>query len=1341
MRVILAFLGCIFFLSVEANSGSTFKAIPQNSPMVSSTISNQQITSFAEDEFGFIWISTIRGLNKFNIFEYHQYFHSTDSTSISDNRIHSLYKDSANRLWVATVNGVCRYNKLDGFDRVPINSLSNNAIRLFENREGKLFLSMNFEICVYNEKEDCFDPVIKNLDFKNFLTKCFVDDSNNIWTVTPEEVRCTNSKNFEILQSFQPKHYNTFSYLNDRGELWLSSWNLLEIYDTRSGKYLPVPATISTHPILSRSIISGMFPYNATSVIIRTQRDGLFLYNYLTGAVNHQSENGFPFEVPDFEISTIFTDSQNNIWMGSADQGFAVRYHYKERFNNNNYLRSKFENLSVSHITSDKEQNLWFVTRSKGIMVYRQSDHQFQNFRNEELYAFWRSNFLHKTRKIFVDKENNIWILSDWMLLKTKYKGQNIETQKYFYFPEGILSIQQDAAGTIWLGGANENIYTLKEGESEFQPFHLYGKEFTFTPCILPLSSGQILIASFGHELQVIDPDSWKVSTIPITTQIHNSKFIPTFLFEDSGGEIWIGTITNGIFRYSPSSKAMLNVEGVACSDISSITEDVSGNIWIGTLDGLSKYDRKSNHFVNYYQSDGIGGNQFNEQSVCRLPDHTLIFGGTHGLTFFNPLDISYKRNIPLLFQHLKIHNQPEHPANSKSIDKHMVYKPNVLLKHHQNSFSISFVALDYCEFERVKYAYKLEGYDKIWIEANNNHSAYYSNLQAGKYTFRVKIFNNEKTINETENAIKIRIKRAPWVSWPALVLYLIIFELLLFFLIKMQRRIKTNKDLALQAEREKEQEQRVNKMNMSFFANLSHEFRTPLTMIAGPVATLCNDDSIKGNSKQLLYIVQRNVNRMLRLVNQLMDFNKLENDTLKLKVKLTDIIGEVQKTIEIFELNAREKGIALNTFGLEDSFIMWLDVDKLEKILANLLANALKFSTPGATIGITFDVINAQKAARLFAQSESPGSEQWVKITVTNTGKGIPEDKLEKIFERYYQLDHQTHDLYNWGTGIGLYFARCLTELHHGYIKAGNLESGGVSFTFILPVSDALYPEEEREVHPDHQQAIYKAQAPEKISYIDEKTLTGQKPRVLVIDDDSEVIHYLKALLSGSYQLMARFDADSGFKSIKEFEPDLILCDVLMPGTNGFEFCRMLKENPSFCHIPCILVTAKATVENQVEGLNSGADAYVSKPFDPSYLLALINSQLMNRERTRNLLGTLTRTENIDENMLSAQDKIFMSNLYELMENELSNPELNITRMTEVLRISRTKFYYKVKGLTGENPNVFFKTYKLNRAAELLREGKHNISEIADMTGFSTPSHFSVSFKKQFGQSPSEFR
>lgn len=1342
MKISLSFL--IFFLGIISIS-----CIPQNRDnanenkeyITSNNLSNQQITSFAEDAFGHIWISTIRGLNKFNVNEYHQYFNGPDSTSLSDNRIQNLYKDSRNRLWIATVNGISRYNDRDCFERVPLESASQNAIRFFENNDGRLFINLNIQVCAYNPAKNKFEAVINDLPENNFMAVCQVDKSNNLWIVTPNDIRCYNSTTCQLKQTYKPFRYITFSYLSDDGKLWLSSFNQLKLFNTRTGQYEAVPEAISNHPALSGSIITMMHPYNNSTLLINTQKDGLFLYNYILGTVIHQSESGFPFEAPDFEITSLFTDSQKNLWIGSYDQGYTVRYFYKERFNSNNFLRVKFNGQSVLSVAPDRENNLWIVTRKKGIQVYKNNSKQLEDIDQDKLFPGNQSSFRHKVKRVFIDNSNTLWFLSDWILLRCTYDGDKLSVHNTYSFYSGIMSITQDHQGSIWLGGMNENIYVMKKGENEFKTFPLYGKGFNFTAALLTLSSGKVLVSSFGQELQLIDPNSGETSTIPIKSLIKHSKYIPSCLYEDTEGDIWIGTITNGLFLYSSKNKTIENIEGVACSDINSICEDALGNIWVGTLYGLSKFDHTTKHFINYFETDGIGGNQFNEQSVCQLPDNTLIFGGTHGLTCFNPIDIPYNRTIPLLFEDLMVHNRIEHPSTSSCIDKHLSYNPKIRLKYYQNSFTITFAALDYCEFERVRYFYKLEGFDKFWIDAHNNREAYYSNLPAGKYTFKVKITNNDNTVTEAENAISVKLSPAPWLSWPAIIFYLLIFELIMTLLIRIQRRNKANKEKVLQAEMEKDQEHRVNKMNMSFFANLSHEFRTPLTMISGPISTLCNDESIKGESKQLLYIVQRSINRMLRLVNQLMDFNKLENDTLKLKVKPTDIINELVRPIDVFRINAKEKGIELNTYGLEDNFMMWLDSDKLEKITANLISNALKFSSSGGKIDISFDVITREEAMRLFELKPADRDTQYAKISVADTGTGIPEDKLEKIFERYYQLSNQSKEYYNWGTGIGLYYARCLTELHHGYIKAENRPQGGSIFTFILPISELSYTAEER-IPDDENQQIHEfpSQPEDKFNSFHKNQGDDQKYKLMVIDDDTDIVQYLKTLLSPYYHVVYKFDADSAFKSIKETEPDLILCDVVMPGTDGFQFCRQVKESISFCHLPVILVTAKATVESQVEGLDTGADAYVTKPFDPSYLLALIKSQLKNREKVRNLLASATKTETIEENILSPQDNIFMTSLYGLMEHEISNTELNITRMTEVLKISRTKFYYKVKGLTGENPNVFFKTYKLNRAAELLREGKYNISEIADMTGFSTLSHFSVSFKKQFGVSPSDY-
>ncbi len=1329
-------MGYIFFAPFSYASLSN-KNIKKKQPVISSTISNQYITSFAEDEFGYIWISTIRGLNKYNNHEFMQYFKGDDSLSINDNRINTIFHDSKNNLWIATTNGICRYNAYNTFDRIPIEGTKGNVVGFCENNEGRLFINLGFELCTYNQEKNKFDIIIDDVE-DGYLNQCFIDRSNNLWVIKPYEIRQYNSRNLKLIQKIKIDKQITKAYLNNNDQLILCSENIYKVFDTKIDKFIPIPKIIAEHPVLSKAYITNFYTYNNASTLINTEKDGLFLYNHISGKIIHQSESGFPFDVPNVEITTVFVDSNKNLWIGSHDQGFFVRYSYKERFNNNNFLTSRLKNNSVISMTKDNSQNLWIVTRKNGLFVYNTTDSEIKHFSGKNLFASSYSSE-HNIKKIYADNQNNLWIISDRMLFKARYIQDNIKIEHSYPFPNGVLSITQDSTGTIWLGGAYEYLYQLKPGESEFKKFNLYDNRFTFTTILRTLSNNKIIVGSFDHDLQLINTKTHKPISISTLDQMKKTKFIPVCAYEDDLNNIWLGTLTNGLFMYSSKEKTLKAIDGATCSEISSITEDISGNIWIGTLYGLSKYDRTTGKILNFYQEDGLGGNQFNERCICRLNDNSLIFGGTHGLTSFNPINIGYKKSIPVEFEYLKINNNIVQPDKNGPVKKSLIYNPDIVLKHNQNSFTISFSAVDYSEYERVKYTYKLEGFDKIWIEGNNNHEAFYSNIPSGKYKFIVKTYNNEGTINSTVKSINIKVENSPWLSWSAILIYLVIFYVSLYFVIRTKKHLKSNLEKMHQAEREWEQEQRINKMNMSFFSNLSHEFRTPLTMISGPVSSLYNSSTITGKNKHLLEIIDHSIKRMLRLVNQLMDFNKLENDTLKLKVQLTNIIKEILNNIEIYEVNASEKGISINTYGLEDNFVMWLDNDKLEKIMSNIFSNALKFSLPNGKIDISFDVISAEEASQLFIMNkQSFLPEQFAKISIADTGIGVPEDKLEKIFDRYYQYENEEEKHNNWGTGIGLYYTRRLISLHHGYIKASNRENGGTTFTFLLPVDENAYSDIEKRTSKKEDE-VKNTQI--QLSF-PQNSLTNDSnnEKILIIDDDIDVIHYLKTILSPIYEIHYKFNAENAYKSLKEIEPKLILCDVVMPGMDGYEFCSLVKNNTSFCHIPIILLTAKDSVQNQVEGLNTGADAYVIKPFEPSYLLALIHSQLNNRKKMQNLLKSSTKTEKIDTSILSPHDNRFMTDLYALMEKELSNPELKIESITKLLKISRTKFYYKVKGLTGSNPNVFFKSYKLNRAAELILEGEKNISEIADITGFNTLSHFSSSFKKHFGVSPKNY-
>lgn len=1318
------------------------------SPVISNDISNYRITAIAEDAQGHIWLGTFRGLNKYNMYEYHQYYCTDDSLGLPDDQITCLLRDSKGRLWIATVNGVCQYTDKDNFKTFPIESSNKNVQQIIEDRNGRIFMSTSSQLYAYDpetEKIICVpaEPV-PNL----YYAQCHFDAGNDLWIVTPAALYRYDSHLMQRKDSIALKGYPYCSYLCNN-DLWIAGNRTIAIFDVQAGIFKKLPSSILRHPLLRNADINYIYPYGGNGILLNTAKNGMFYYTPESGCVIHQSESGFPFKVPDFKISKMFVDSQQNLWIGSVDQGYTVCYNYQERFNNDNYLCNMLRNKSVVSLSTGSDRRLWISTLMDGIYVYDMNKPEIRNINPKSLFVEEKQKDVFVSR-LMVDRNNDVWMMgtnNEVLRVHCSEEGRlKVEERHSIYMP---MSIEQSPDGTVWISTATVYLYALRPGEKEFRRLKLFDG-FTFISDLTMIDNRQMIVAAFYQPLKKIDIESLKVSPVDIPEEdwnscIRRSVFIPTDLYKDMYGNLWIGTVSNGLICYSPEAGRVSSISGITCLDISGIEEDAQGNLWISTQYGLSKWDRtiEGGIFTNYYTADGIGGNQFYDRASCRLPDGTLVFGGTHGLTFFNPIDVPVKRNVPLLFCDLKIHNKLIHPQeNGKIIGKHLSYSPDIHLKHDQNSFSISFAALDYGEHDRVHYQYHLEGFDNYWIDARNNREAYYSNLPAGDYLFHVKIADNARSIVEKEKTIRIKVHPAPWCTWWAYGIYFLAAAAVTLLFLHILLRIRAEKIAARQARQEKEQEQRVNKMNMSFFANISHEFRTPLTMISGPVTQLCNNSRIEGEEKNLLHIVHRSVNRMLRLVNQMMDFNKLENDTLHLQVKRSDIIACLLRQVDIFRVNAGHKGIALNTYGLEETFLMLLDEDKVEQIFNNLMSNALKFTPQGGKIGVSFDVINHEQASMLFSLAPDNGlGMQYVKVSVANTGEKIPEEKMEKIFERHYQIRNYSEGTCNRGTGIGLYYARSLAVLHHGQLKAMHPgEESGALFTFILPVNDAVYTRDERFVGQSPQPETFLQTLSSHEPAGTTAGITKEQSAVLVVDDDIEVAYYLRTLLSAHYRVICRFNADDALRAMREETPDLVLSDVVMPDKDGYRLCREIKEDLQLCHLPVILLTAKATVENQVEGLNTGADAYVTKPFESTYLLALIKSLLKNREKIRNILGQATRTDKIEENILSSKDNAFMTKLYQLMENELSNSELDIARMTELLNISRTKFYYKIKGLTGENPGAFFKTYRLNRAAELIMEGVYTISEIADMTGFSTLPHFSRSFKKHLGVTPSDY-
>ena len=1300
--------------------------------VVAQELSNSRVQCIAEDASGQLWIGTFRGLNRYDGHEYHQYLCTDDTLGLPDNQIKDILCDRKGQLWVATVNGICRYNHMDTFDRIAMKTTNYNVQKLLQDSHGQVFAYTGTEVLRYDDALQAFHPIItRQMAGQQWAWgNCVIDASDQILITESQRILVYQPSTFKLKREVslgdQPFF---FSEVLSNGLIVLSGYGHLRLFDTKSLQQVPLAPEMEKRLLAHNSIIQAARLLEDNTILLSTSHNGMFELNLLQQTLHAQGDAGFTRPMPDAMVTLVFQDSRKNVWLGTYDKGLFVDYFYKEKFGgSDNYLNRVIDNSSVMAVATDQQQNLWISTLLKGLFVYHLDSQKAEAVPLEGLPLGEQKNAVSH---IFCDSDGLLWLSTPSLVLKCSYKGGrlNILSQWPFTAP---MDFEQTDDGTVWVSTSSNNIAGFPKGSDQPIVKQAYNAEFCFIPSLLKLNDGQMLISAFYQKILRMNPQTGKFSELDIPSLaacIRHSVFIPTDMLQDSKGDVWIGTVSNGLMRYNLKTNEMTRIAGLSCSDVGSIEEDQQGNLWISTMKGLNRWDRKTGRITSLYKADGIGGDEFVDRASCQLPNGSLVFGSTDGITMFNPADIDTQRQMPIRLCDLKIHNQLVQPSEDGPINALLDSCREVRLRHSENSFSISYTAIDFGEYERVHYYYKLDGFDNDWIDAGNTHSASYANLPTGSYTFRVKAADNASDeVNSEERTLSVRVDPAPSNAWWAWLIYLALASAIAYYLYLSARHVVAARRAARQAEMEKEQELRTNQMNMSFFANIAHEFRTPLTMIAGPVGQLVKSNSLSDEDRGLLSITQRNIQRMFKLVNQLMDFNKLENDTLRLHVEKLDVVQVVNGVCDYFIYNAHERNVTINRYGMEDMLMAWTDGDKLEKILTNLISNALKFTPRGGFIDVSLDV-----------------EDDLIKVSVADTGKGIPEDQLENIFKRYYQLNNQTKGIINWGTGIGLYYSRRLAELHHGSLTVANRQEGsGAVFTLTYPMKETAYTETERQVIATDNVAdnriidISSMSQPVQTTESTEDT----RPTILIVDDDTEIINYMRVLFSRDYRLITCLDAETALEEMRAAEPNLVLSDVAMPGKDGYQLCQEIKQDIQLSHIPVILVTAKITADNQIEGLNVGADAYVTKPFEPAVLSALIQSQLKNRARIRKLLANATTTEDEQvEDALSSQDKHFMEELYKLMEEELSNSELDVTRITKLLLISRTKLYYKIKGLTGETPSNFFRTYKLNRAAELLKSGEYTVSEIADKCGFSTQSHFSVVFKKQFGVTPTEYK
>lgn len=658
--LLYAFLGLMLTLSACQHHDTTDEENTYEGKewTLSDQISNKKVKSICEDQYGQIWIGTFRGLNKYDSNKYYQYFCVHDSVGLPDNNISSVFRDSKNRLWITTANGICYYNEQGKFTRIPLTMQNKNFTQILEDKAGRMFFTTGYTFYQYDEKTNKLVVKLKQLEERpTFNLTCHIDDRDIIWIRTPQIITGYRSDTFQKVAEIKLSGHSQYSYLQDGHKLWLSGYDGMQIFDTRTRQLQALPASLKSWS-LPHDMVNIVHPYGKNGILLNTTKHGLWLLDNHHKLV-HQSDKNFPFDLGNMQVSQIFTDSKGNLWLGSEEDGVKTIYRYQDMFNSNLALQRSVGKQAVLAIVPDHTNHLWIATKKDGIYVYDLENKQIKKI--PKVYQNSNDDKKNIITNLYVDARNYIWLADAENVAKCKYENGELRVVDSYpiFMP---MEFAQDKQGNMWVSTAGVDIYLISHQDGTMTKKQLFPSTFTFIPSIICLNNGNLLVSAFYKPILEIDGKTkvireFKVNPTDWKKCIKRSVYIPTKTLQDSKGNIWFGTVTNGLLKYDANTHRMQPIPGLSCSDISSIEEDKNGNLWVSTMYGLNKLDINAHKITSYKEADGIGGFQFYDRASCKLKDGTLIFGGTHGLTIFNPQNVTTNQPINLLFENLKVHN------------------------------------------------------------------------------------------------------------------------------------------------------------------------------------------------------------------------------------------------------------------------------------------------------------------------------------------------------------------------------------------------------------------------------------------------------------------------------------------------------------------------------------------------------------------------------------------------------------------------------------------------------------------------------------------------------------
>lgn len=1351
---ILTFLILWTSLLGHAQSGKLFS--------VDVELSNSLIYDVFQDSKGIIWIATEDGLNRYDGSKFSIYKHKDEeATSLLNNYVRLLFEDRKGHLLIGFYNGLQVYDPAsDSFRKIPLlgnegEDFDAHVITITQRQDGEILVGTS-GYGIFSLRFEEGVPSVRHIqDFlpEGIINQLFEDQDRNLWVFSEDKGL------FRIGPDGKQEHYSDAKGIpqtaitglcQDReGNLYASSIKHgLFVRKSTAKHFTPIP-----YPSSPNLPIATMHLGKNDELYLGTDGKGVKIYDLKKKTITEGNFNITTFDFEKAKIHAILEDRAGNLWLGIYQKGVMLLPASASNFGYVGYKSVKQNSIgsnAVLSILEDHQGTLWVGTDSDGLYGIDENAAQKVHFEPGQDPASFPSTIM----TVFEDSEHSLWVGSylNGLAKLDRKTGKSVFVphllDHYGKKVERVYSLAEDRHKNLWIGTMGSGLFSMNldtQKITHYPPIStsdVKGNENmlhnAWINCLLPTSQEKLYIGTYDG-IGYLDLKTKQFSAAQGTGRLLKGHIIYS-LYEDHRGMLWVGS-SRGLIRLNPQTnelKTYTMEDGLPSNVVCAIMGDEDNNLWISTNYGISKLNTLNNSFYNYYANDGLQGNEFSKGTAFARQNGHLFFGGINGITHFKPAEIpdvisSPDKKLDVRVTGFYLHNKAvKKGMNSGSypiVDTTVMEAENFRLSHQDNTFSFELSAMEFANPERITYQYSLQGGDWVKLHPGTN-TITFNNLAPDTYYFRFRS-KNYNTYSDVKE-ITVQIYPAWYFSgWAKAAYALMLAIMLLLVLLQIRHRYRTRQKMQQHLHAKQ-----INDARLQFFINIAHEIRTPMTLIISPLRKLMSGD--KEEERQKAYtIMHRNSERILLLINQLMDIRKIDKGQTQLKFQEIELVGFLKSLISIFDEQAGSKNIPLLFHHQQASLPVWIDPVHFDKAILNVLSNAFKFTPENGRIELHLHTGRDE--------SLSKPLQHYVELVISDSGIGLDEAELEKIFECFYQArTAQNH--FAEGTGIGLHLTRSIVALHHGSIRAeNNLQGGGCRFIIRFPLGkEHLKPAEivetpskpaKTEAHVQTMPLFTEKEAKAA------KVRPKNKQHLLVVEDDDEIRKYICQELAPYYHISESANGKEALALVLRNAPDLIISDLMMPEMDGITFCRKLKQNININHIPLLLLTAKSEEEDRLEGLGMGADAYLAKPFNIEMLQITVQNLIQNRILLRNNFnGSQQQQDKVHPVVVESSDEILLKKIMKQINQHMDNEKLNVEMIASEVGISRVHLHRKMKALTNQTTRDFIRNVRLQEAARLLSGKQLNISEVAHATGFSTLSSFSAAFKECYRVSPSEY-